>query len=240
MAHIPGHPIRVAILISGRGSNLQSLVHAVRAEALAVEVCAVLSNRADAAGIVWARAQGLPAEVIAHRDFPDRDAFDAALLARLEALAPDYILLAGFMRVLGAGLVRRFAARIINIHPSLLPAFPGLHTHARALAQGVQWHGCTVHFVTAELDHGPIIAQGALAVQAHDTPETLAQRLLPLEHRLYVQVLRWLAAGRVHLGEDGRVQVDGEAHRAWLPAGPFDVAPRDAAPFIDQDSHEHP
>ncbi|MGB6009217.1 phosphoribosylglycinamide formyltransferase [Castellaniella sp.] len=216
MEHTPERPLRVAILISGRGSNMQALVDVVAADRLPVQVCAVLSNRADAAGLDWARARGLPAESLSHRDFDSRDAFDAALLARLDALAPDVILLAGFMRVLGADFVRHFNGRIINIHPSLLPAFPGLHTHQQALAQGVQWHGCTVHFVTPVLDHGPIIAQGVIPVLASDTPDGLAQRLLPVEHRVYAQVLRWLAEGRVALQEDGRVQVAGVEHRAWV------------------------
>ncbi len=221
MAHSPPRPIRVAILISGRGSNMQALVRAVTNESLPVQICAVLSSRPDAPGLDWAHAHGLSTGIVSHRDFDNRQAFDAALQAHLDALEPDYILLAGFMRVLGAELVRHFAGRIINIHPSLLPAFPGLHTHAQALAQGVQWHGCTVHFVTPVLDHGPIIAQGAIPVLAEDTPERLAARLLPLEHRLYTQVLRWLAAGRIILQDDGRVQVRGESHRAWAGLAPF-------------------
>ncbi|MFV0283317.1 MAG: phosphoribosylglycinamide formyltransferase [Castellaniella sp.] len=218
MPHSPDRPIRVVILISGRGSNMQALAQAIEAEGLPVDLCAVLANRADAAGLDWARARGLPTEVLAHRDFDSREAFDAALTARLDALAPDYILLAGFMRVLGPDLVGHFNGRIINIHPSLLPAFPGLHTHAQALAQGVQWHGCTVHFVTPVLDHGPIVAQGAIPVRDDDTPERLAARLLPVEHRIYVQVLRWLAQGRVRLLANGRVSVADAPHRAW--AGP--------------------
>lgn len=213
MAHSPKQALRVAILISGRGSNMRALVETVAAEDLAVEICGVMSNRADAAGLAWARDRGLPTAVIPHKAFGTREAFDMALQARLEAVAPDYIILAGFMRMLGPAFVRRFADKIINIHPSLLPAFPGLHTHAQALAQGVQWHGCTVHFVTSVLDHGPIIAQGLLPVRAQDTPDTLAARLLPLEHRVYARVLRWLAQGRVHLNPDGRVDVDGVESR---------------------------
>ncbi|MBV2182629.1 MAG: phosphoribosylglycinamide formyltransferase [Castellaniella sp.] len=227
--HTPERPLRVAILISGRGSNMQALVDVVAAERLPVRICAVLSNRADAAGLDWARDRGLPAEALSHRDFVSRDAFDAALLERLDALAPDYILLAGFMRVLGSDFVRHFNGRIINIHPSLLPSFPGLHTHQQALAQGVQWHGCTVHFVTPVLDHGPIIAQGIIPVLENDTSDSLASRLLPVEHQLYMQVLRWLAQGRVALRDDGRVRVDGVTHRAWSGV----------AAFNSQDSHEH-
>ncbi len=222
MAHSPSRCVRVAILISGRGSNMQALARTVRTESLPVQICSVLASRADAPGLDWARAHGLPADVISHRDFGDRAAFDGALQRHLDALDLDYILLAGFMRVLGADFVRHFAGRIINIHPSLLPAFPGLHTHAQALAQGVQWHGCTVHFVTPVLDHGPIIAQGAIPVLADDTPERLAARLLPVEHRLYSQVLRWLAQHRVVLLDDGRVRIPGEPHRAWAGAAPFE------------------
>lgn len=229
MEHTPERPLRAVILISGRGSNMQALVDVVAAERLPVRICAVLSNRADAAGLDWARARGLPAECLSHRDFDSRDAFDAALLARLDALEPDVILLAGFMRVLGNDFVRHFNGRVINIHPSLLPTFPGLHTHQQALAQGVQWHGCTVHFVTPVLDHGPIIAQGVIPVLASDTPDSLAARLLPVEHRVYAQVLRWLAEGRVTLEEDGRVRVAGVEHRAWMGDTLFE----------SQDRHEH-
>ncbi|HEX7387097.1 MAG TPA: phosphoribosylglycinamide formyltransferase [Castellaniella sp.] len=201
---------------------MQSLVQAVTDEHLPVRICSVLANKPEAAGLSWARDQGLPVAVLSHRDFAHRAEFDAALQSHLEQLEPDYILLAGFMRVLGADLVRRFRGRIINIHPSLLPAFPGLHTHAQALIQGVQWHGCTVHFVTPELDHGPIIAQGIIPVLASDTPDVLAQRLLPVEHYVYAQVLRWLAKRQVHLGQDGQVVVDGETHRAWLGEALFE------------------
>lgn len=218
MKHTPEKPLRVVILISGRGSNMQALAECVQAEHLPVQICGVISNRPEAAGLAWAQAQGLPAYALSHHAFPTRDAFDTALQAQLDALAPDYILLAGFMRVLGTSLVRHFEGQIINIHPSLLPVFPGLHTHQQALAQGVQWHGCTVHYVTPVLDHGPIIAQGVIPVHHDDTPDTLATRLLPVEHALYTQVLRWLAQDRVTLLADGRVQVRDQPHRAW--AGP--------------------
>lgn len=211
--------VRVVILISGRGTNMQALVRAVQDEHLPVEIVAVLSNRADAGGLAWAQTQGLQTQVLSHRDHDSRTAFDAALQARLSELAPDFILLAGFMRVLGPELTHHFAGRIINIHPSLLPAFPGLHTHAQALAQGVQWHGCSVHFVTPILDHGPIIAQGVIPVLANDTPDTLAARLLPVEHAIYAQVLRWLAQGSIRLLADGRVEIPGQPHRAWLETG---------------------
>ncbi len=215
LAQQPASPVRFLILISGRGSNMQAIVQAIAARGLPAEVCAVLSNRADAAGLEWARARGIPAEVLPHRAFDSREAFDRALARRIDELAPDYVLLAGFMRVLGAELVRRFEGRIVNIHPSLLPAFPGLHTHAQALAQGVQWHGCTVHFVTPVLDHGPIIAQGAIPVLPGDTADTLAQRLLALEHHMYAEVAAWLADRRVAIGDDGLVRVDGVDRRAF-------------------------
>lgn len=208
-------PVRFLILISGRGSNMQALVQAIAARNLPAQVCVVLSNRADAAGLDWAQAQGIATDVLSHRAFDSREAFDQALAQRIEDWAPDYILLAGFMRVLGPDLVRRFDGRIINIHPSLLPAFPGLHTHAQALAQGVQWHGCTVHFVTPVLDHGPIIAQGAIPVLHGDTAEALAERLLPLEHHVYAQVLAWLAGRQVAIGDDGVVRVSGVDRRAF-------------------------
>ncbi|MFA7437231.1 phosphoribosylglycinamide formyltransferase [Castellaniella sp.] len=228
MVQCATNSVRVVILISGRGTNMQALVRAVQDEHLPIEILAILSNRADAGGLAWARAQGLPTRILAHRDYENRAAFDAALQAWLDDLAPDFILLAGFMRVLGPDLANRFAGRIINIHPSLLPAFPGLHTHAQALAQGVQWHGCSVHFVTPVLDHGPIIAQGVIPVLADDTPDTLAARLLPVEHAIYVQVLRWLAQGRVCLRDDGRVQITGQPHRAWLEATQYSPEPHDS------------
>lgn len=228
MEHTEKVPLRVAILISGRGSNMQSLVQTIHDEGLPVQVCAVISSRADAAGLAWARTQGLNALALLPGEHADRNAYDVALQQKLSELKPDYILLAGFMRVLGAGLVQHFAGRIINIHPSLLPAFPGLHTHAQALAHGVQWHGCTVHFVTPVLDHGPIIAQGVIPVLAGDTPEDLARRLLPLEHQVYGQVLRWLAQGRVFLSDEGQVRVAQTRHRAWV--GPL--------PYKEQETHE--
>ncbi|MDN5843474.1 MAG: phosphoribosylglycinamide formyltransferase [Alcaligenaceae bacterium] len=194
---------------------MQAIARVIRSRSLPAEICAVVSNRPDASGLDWAREQGLPVQVVPHREFQSREAFDAALMQRIDALNPDYILLAGFMRVLGPAFVEHFDGRIINIHPSLLPAFPGLHTHAQALAAGVQWHGCTVHFVTPVLDHGPIIAQGVLPVLAHDTPDTLAARLLPIEHRAYAEVTAWLAERRVTLDGQGRVQVQGLDRRAF-------------------------
>jgi len=204
---------RFVILISGQGSNMQALVRACQSKACPGEVVAVISNRAQAGGLVWAQAQGIATEVVPHKDFATRAAFDQALAAVIDRYSPDYVLLAGFMRVLTPSFVEHYAARLVNIHPSLLPAFPGLHTHEQALASGVQSHGCTVHFVTPVLDHGPIIAQGVVPVLAEDSPETLAARVLSVEHRIYPQVATWLAQARVKLMPDQRVQVDGVSMR---------------------------
>jgi len=195
---------------------MQAIVKAVRGRALPAQVCAVVSNRPDAPALEWARDQGLDTVVVPHGDYASRELFDVALAQAIEIYQPDYILLAGFMRVLGMAFVERFKARMVNIHPSLLPAFPGLHTHQQALAVGVQWHGCTVHFVTPVLDHGPIIAQGIVPVMADDTPDRLADRLLRLEHRVYGEVVGWLAEGRVTLDAMHRVQVRDVASRSFL------------------------
>lgn len=191
------------ILISGRGSNMRALVEAKTG----IEVRGIVSNRADAAGLEWAGAQGLATRVVDHRGFATREAFDAALAEAIEAWSPDLILLAGFMRIFTPGFIARFPRRILNIHPSLLPAFPGLHTHRQALAAGVKVHGATVHVVTATLDNGPIVIQGAVAVMAEYTEETLAERVLRVEHRIYPQAVRWFAEGRIEFIGDGVVQV---------------------------------
>lgn len=209
-------PCRVVILVSGRGSNMQSLVKAMRDQAMPAEVCAVISNQAEAPALAWAREQGLHACALPHRDYASREQFDEALAAQIDSFQPDYVLLAGFMRVLTDGFVRRFQGRLVNIHPSLLPSFPGLHTHQRALQAGVAWHGSTVHFVTPVLDEGPIIAQWAVPVYGDDTEETLAARVLGGEHQLYAQVLGWLTQGRLSLGADGRVRADGIASRSFV------------------------
>jgi phosphoribosylglycinamide formyltransferase-1 len=208
---------RFVILISGQGSNMQALVQACQSGDCAADVAAVIASRAETAGLAWAAAQGIHTVGLAHTAYPNRDTFDAALAETIDQFSPDYVLLAGFMRVLTPGFVERFAGRLINIHPSLLPSFPGLHTHAQALATGVQSHGCTVHFVTPVLDHGPIIAQGVVPVHHLDTPETLATRVLGMEHIIYPQVACWLAQGRVHLTSDQRVQVDGVTTRLFIP-----------------------
>ena len=194
----------VVILISGRGSNMEALVRACPAGA---QVRAVISNRADAAGLDFARAQGIATDVVAHRDFPSREAFDAALAQAIDRFAPDWVVLAGFMRVLTEGFVAHYAGRLLNIHPSLLPAFPGLDTHARALAAGVCLHGATVHFVTPELDGGPPIMQAAVPVLPDDDEDALAARVLAQEHRLYPQALAACVRGDVRLDvASGRVQ----------------------------------
>ncbi|MBK9161975.1 MAG: phosphoribosylglycinamide formyltransferase [Nitrosomonadales bacterium] len=191
----------IVILISGRGSNMQALLEAE----LPCRIAAVISNRADAAGLEIARAQGIATAVVAHRDFPDRESFDAALVEVIDAYRPDYVVLAGFMRILTPDFVARYHGRLINIHPSLLPAYGGLDTHARALQDGVKIHGCTVHFVTADLDHGPIIIQAAIPVLRHDDKHSLAARVLHEEHRIYPQAIRWLCSGQIELSDSGTV-----------------------------------
>ena len=183
---------RIVVLISGRGSNMEAIVTACRAERWQAEVVAVLSNRPDAAGLAWAAGQGIATRSIDHTAFADRADFDTALATAIDAYAPDAIAQAGFMRILGPAFVQRYAGRMLNIHPSLLPLFPGLHTHRKALAAGCKLHGATVHLVTAELDAGPIVAQAAVPVLADDTEATLAARVLAQEHRLYPLALRWL------------------------------------------------
>jgi len=189
----------VVVLISGRGSNMQALLDA------GIPVSAVISNETDAAGLAVAARRGVATGVVEHRRFATREAFDAALAAEIDRHAPRLVALAGFMRVLTPGFVARYAGRLVNIHPSLLPEFPGLDTHARALAAGVKRHGCTVHFVTAQLDHGPIIAQASVPVLPGDTPDTLAARVLQQEHQLYPRAIRWIL--------DDELVIEGDAVR---------------------------
>jgi len=198
---------------------MQTIVHTIAQESLSAQVCAVISNRADAAGLEWARTQGIETRALPHTDYATRQDFDQALAESIDAYQPDYILLAGFMRVLTPTFVKHYEGRLLNIHPSLLPSFPGLHSHQQALTMGIQWHGCTVHFVTAQLDHGPIVAQGVVPIIHGDTPEDLAARLLSVEHKVYAQVVQWLAEGRVSINEHGTVEVEGIATRAFLPDG---------------------
>ena len=202
---------RVAILISGRGSNMAALLDAAAHPDYPAEVVLVLSNRADAAGLAHAAAAGVPTAVVESRPFGrDRAGFEAAMDAMLDRHGVEIVALAGFMRVLTERFVARWAGRMVNIHPSLLPAFPGLDTHARALAAGVRLHGCTVHLVTPGVDEGPILAQAAVPVLPGDDPARLAARVLEQEHRLYPAALAWLAAGRVRV-EGGIAKVDAEA-----------------------------
>jgi phosphoribosylglycinamide formyltransferase-1 len=194
----------VVILISGHGSNMQALLEAN----LPCRIAAVISNRADAQGLEIARTHGIETEVLSHKDYADRAAFDTALAGIIDRYTPDLIVLAGFMRILTAGFVERYKGKLINIHPSLLPAYPGIGTHERALQDGVKIHGCTVHFVTPDLDHGPIIIQAAVPVQSDDTPQSLAARVLNEEHRIYPQAVRWVCSNQVWLNETGRVACD--------------------------------
>jgi phosphoribosylglycinamide formyltransferase 1 len=187
----------IVILISGRGSNMEAIVRACAAEGWNARIAAVLANRADAAGLAFARGHGIAAEVVDHRAFASRDAFDAALAERIDSHGADTVALAGFMRILGASFVRRFDGRLVNIHPSLLPAFPGLHTHRRAIEAGCKASGATVHFVTADLDHGPIIGQAVVPVLAGDDEFALAARVLAEEHRLYPRAIGWLVDDRL-------------------------------------------
>ena len=175
---------------------------------LPCRIAAVVSNRADAQGLEIARTHGIETSVISHKDYADRAAFDTALAGIIDRYAPDLIVLAGFMRILTAGFVERYRGKLINIHPSLLPAYPGIDTHERALQDGVKIHGCTVHFVTPDLDHGPIIIQAAVPVLNNDTPQSLAARVLDQEHRIYPQAVRWLCRNQVWLDDIGRVACD--------------------------------
>ena len=197
--------MNIVVLISGRGSNLQALL----AAGLPVQIAAVISNNEDARGLDLARSRGIPAIVVPHRGYPSREAFDSALAAAIDRHAPALVVLAGFMRILTPGFVSRYAGRLINIHPSLLPSFAGLGTHRRALDAGVKVHGCTVHFVTPELDHGPIIAQAAVPVLEDDTEAALAARVLAAEHRILPQAVRWFAEGRLVIA-GARVRVRAE------------------------------
>lgn len=208
---------KIVILISGRGSNMQALVEAK----LPCRIAAVISNRANAGGLAYAAARGIPTAVVSHHDHPDRAGFDAALAQVIDEFQPDFVVLAGFMRILTEDFVNHYRGRLVNIHPSLLPAYPGLHTHARALEDGVCIHGCTVHFVTPTLDHGPIIIQAAVSVMKNDTEQSLAARVLQQEHRVYPQALQWLCHAQIELGPDERVifRRDKQAGHALISPG---------------------
>ncbi len=200
---------RLVVLISGRGSNLQAILDVCQTGCLNAEVVAVISNRPDASGLQYAAAAGIPYQVIDHTGFADRVTFDQALAQCIGRYMPDLVLLAGFMRVLTPGFVAQFTGRLLNIHPSLLPAFPGLHTHQRALDAGVTQHGVSVHFVTPELDGGPVIAQSIVPVLPEDDEAQLAARVLVAEHQLYPVVVQWLVAGRLSLNAQQQPVLDG-------------------------------
>jgi len=197
----------IVILISGRGSNMEAVVRAAKAEQWPARVVAVISNRADASGLAFAADHGIKTAVVANKDYASRAEFDAALQTVIDGYAPDLVVLAGFMRILTEQFVAHYAGRMLNIHPSLLPLFPGLATHAQALAAGVAEHGATVHFVTAELDHGPMVLQAAVPVLPDDTVETLSARVLEQEHVIYPRAVRWFVEGRLMIAQ-GAVHVD--------------------------------
>lgn len=210
--------LRLVVLLSGSGSNLQAILDAClqgqgqgkgQAPAIAARVVGVLSNKADAFGLTRAQQAGVDTAVLAHGNFPDRDSFDAAMADIIDAWQPDVVVLAGFMRILSAGFVTRYSGRLLNIHPSLLPKYKGLHTHQRALDAGDSEHGCSVHFVTPELDGGPVIAQAVVSVKADDTAESLAARVHVAEHGIYPAVLGWLAEQRLSW-QQGQIVLDGE------------------------------
>lgn len=186
----------VVILISGRGSNMQAIVDA---QISGAQIAAVISNRPDAAGLTWAAARGIATAVVDHKAFANREAFDQALADCIDSYQPDLVVLAGFMRILTPEFTRHYEGRMLNIHPSLLPAFPGLHTHERAIAEGCKVAGCTVHFVTAELDHGPIVAQGVVSVADDEDADSLAAKVLTIEHQLYPQAVADFVAGRLQI-----------------------------------------
>jgi phosphoribosylglycinamide formyltransferase-1 len=190
------------VLLSGRGSNFRAIAEAN----LPVEIVAVISNRPQAVGLAYARTHGLTAVALDHTAHPDRESFDALLADEIDRHQPDLVVLAGYMRILSPAFIARYEGRLLNIHPSLLPMFPGLKTHERALAEGVKIHGCTVHFVTTQLDHGPIVIQAAVPVRSDDTADTLAARVLTQEHRIYPQAIRWFAEGRL-VNLHGRVNL---------------------------------
>jgi phosphoribosylglycinamide formyltransferase-1 len=210
---------RIAVLISGQGSNLDAIVRASEAQDWPGRVVAVISNRADALGLVSARSRGIATEALDHKGFADRAAFDAALADTIDRHAPDLVVLAGFMRILTPGFVARYEGRMLNIHPSLLPSFTGLNTHRRAIEAGCKVAGATVHFVSAELDHGPIVAQAVVPVLAGDDEAALARRVLAAEHVLYPRAVGWFVKGELEL-KDGRVTHLGHAPQGWLADAP--------------------
>jgi phosphoribosylglycinamide formyltransferase-1 len=202
---------RIVILISGRGSNMEAIVKACSSEGWPAQVAAVVSNRPDAGGLAFAKSHGIATAVVDHKAFASRDDFDEKLADTIEDLAPDVLVLAGFMRILTPGFVRRFEGCMVNVHPSLLPAFTGLHTHQRAIEAGCKLAGATVHFVTAELDHGPIIAQSVVPVLPDDTEATLSARVLAREHVMYPRAVRWLVQGHLRVADGIVTHTGGES-----------------------------
>jgi phosphoribosylglycinamide formyltransferase-1 len=199
----------VVVLISGSGSNLQALIDSITNDGNPARIAAVISNRADAYGLVRAQNAGIQTRVLDHKQFDGREAFDAALVEAIDGFDPQLVVLAGFMRILTGDFVRHYEGRLLNIHPSLLPKHKGLHTHQRALEAGDREHGCSVHFVTEELDGGPLVVQAVVPVESGDTPESLAQRVHSQEHHIYPLAMRWFAEGRLKLGKTG-AQLDGK------------------------------
>ncbi|ROL66387.1 phosphoribosylglycinamide formyltransferase [Pseudomonas vranovensis] len=206
---MPSKTCDVVVLLSGTGSNLQALIDSTRTGDSPVRLCAVISNRADAYGLQRAKDAGIATAVLDHKAFDGREAFDTALVELIDGYQPQLVVLAGFMRILSAGFVRHYQGRLLNIHPSLLPKYKGLHTHQRALEAGDAEHGCSVHFVTEELDGGPLVVQAVIPVELDDTPERLAQRVHSQEHLIYPLAVRWFAEGRLRLGEHGAL-LDGQ------------------------------
>ncbi len=201
----------IVILISGRGSNMEAIVQACAAEQWPARVAAVISNKAEAGGLQFAAERGIATACVNHKDYPSREAFDAELARVIDQFQPDVVVLAGFMRILTPGFVAHYENRLLNIHPSLLPAFPGLHTHQRAIDAGCKLAGATVHFVTAELDHGPIVLQAAVAVQSGETEATLSEKVLRQEHQIYPRAVRWMVTSNL-VHDQGRVTTaDGQA-----------------------------
>ena len=197
----------IVILISGRGSNMEAIVRASQSEAWPARIAAVISNRPGAAGLDFARDHGIPTATLDHKNFPNRDAFDAELVQLIDSFKPDLVVLAGFMRILTGDFVRHYEGRLLNIHPSLLPLFPGLATHEQALEAGVEEHGATVHFVTEALDHGPIVIQASVPVLPDDTADALAKRVLKQEHIIYPRAVRWFIDNRLSIDQN-RVLID--------------------------------
>jgi phosphoribosylglycinamide formyltransferase-1 len=207
-----GEKLRVVVLISGRGSNLQAIIDQTLSGELPIQICSVISNRPDAQGLERAAKAGIHTGSVDHTRFSDRETFESALISKIDQYQPQLVVLAGFMRVLSPEFVRHYQGRMINIHPSLLPAFPGLHTHERALEAGVSQHGASVHFVTPEVDAGPIIIQASVPVDKKDTPDSLAARVLEQEHRIYPLAVRWFAQNRLSI-VNNQVLLDGDRQK---------------------------